>query len=111
MGVPDNCEDLHFPDGIDAQQLMENGKGDDDNTDMGMGMSMTQMGSNYFVMGDFIRPDKQFIELDEFWSCFTDETKVESTDNPKVKEMKEKAIYDCVMGAEVARREAKMGLD
>merc|ERR1712110_30123 len=103
--VPHDC-DIAAP-AIDTAEtfMSENGKilGE---TDKGMGMAMNQVGSNFFVMGDYVRPDKDFIDIADFNSCFTEDNEVSINDTPNVVSMKQKDAYDCVMEKEVSRRKA-----
>jgi len=106
--VPDNCNGLQLPEGVNADDILAQQTADDDTT---MGMSMNQIGSNYFVMGNYIRPDKTFISFDEFMACFTDDTEIGANDNATVQQMKYKAVYECVEAAEKARRVAQQAND
>merc|ERR1711881_583680 len=93
---------LALPEGVTADDILAQ-QADDDGRQMSM--SMNQVGSNFFVMGDYIKPDKDFIELDDFVGCY-EENMVVDGDNDRVKDMKVKAMYDCVEMAEKARRAA-----
>merc|ERR1719192_783719 len=67
--------------------------------DQGMGMTMNQQGSNYFVMGDYIVTDEEFLSLDDFVKCL-DVSGMEGC----AESMKQQRIYDCVVKAEIQRR-------
>lgn len=101
--VPSDCNNNEYPDNLDLNSLFPE-KADSQNEQQGFDMSMNQIGSNFFVMGDYIKPDDDFISDDEFFNCFTEDLIVQETDNDRIVELKKRALYDCVSEKEIARR-------
>merc|ERR1712004_618904 len=92
-----------YPENLDLNSLFPE-KADAQTEQQGFDMSMNQIGSNFFVMGDYIKPDEDFISDDEFFYCFTEDLIAQETDNDRIVELKKRALYDCVSGKEIARR-------
>ena len=105
FSVPHDC-DIGGPaiDEETAESMLSENENPVSDSDMGFGMSMSQVGSNFFVMGDYVRPDRDFIDLSTFQSCFNDDNQINSSDNLNVRNMKQKDQYDCVMQRELDRK-------
>jgi len=76
---------------------------DDESADTSFGMNMSQLGSNYFVMGDYVVGDMEFLTIEDFVPCL-DITGLEGC----AIEMQQQRIYDCVVKAEQERRQNSM---
>merc|ERR1719229_31973 len=90
------CGGVVLPEEFDLSQF-----GGDDNAgaEQSFSMDMSQVGSNYFVMGDYIVGDMEFIAFEEFQKCL-DPSGLEGC----AEEMKQQKYYDCVVRAEETRR-------
>ena len=68
--IPQGCAGCAgtVPADFDISQM---GAGDDESSqgDQSFGMNMSQMGSNYFVMGDYLVGDMEFLTFDAFIPC------------------------------------------
>merc|ERR1712166_1240721 len=71
--------------------------------DQSFGMNMSQMGSNYFVMGDYLVGDTEFLTYEAFIPCLD----ISGLEGCAV-EMQQSRIFDCVIAAELARRQDSM---
>ena len=95
------CQGATVPDEFDPSQM---GQGNDqEGADTSFGMNMSQLGSNYFVMGDYVVGDMEFLTIEDFVPCL-DITGLEGC----AIEMQQQRIYDCVVKAEQERRQNSM---
>merc|ERR1711997_782621 len=93
------CSAATVPEDFDISQM---GK-DEDGADQGFGMNMSQLGSNYFVMGDYVVGDMEFLTFEDFIPCL-DISGLEGC----ALEMQQQKIYDCVVKTEQERRQNSM---
>merc|ERR1711997_1076783 len=93
------CPGATVPEEFDPSQMGQN----TENPDQGFGMNMSQLGSNYFVMGDYVVGDMEFLTIEDFVPCL-DITGLEGC----AIEMQQQRIYDCVVKAEQERRQNSM---
>merc|ERR1712035_74179 len=93
------CPGSTVPEEFDPSQMEQNAE----SPDQGFGMNMSQQGSNYFVMGDYIVGDMEFLSFEDFIPCL-DITGLEGC----ALEMQQQKIYDCVVKTEQERRQNSM---
>merc|ERR1712127_112648 len=103
--IPQGCAGCAgtVPEEFDISQMGAGGDDESEGGDQSFGMNMSQMGSNYFVMGDYLVGDMEFLTYEAFIPCL-DITGLEGCSV----EMQQSKIFDCVIAAELARRQDKM---
>merc|ERR1712127_25971 len=106
--IPQGCAGCAgtVPEEFDISQMGAGSAGEDGENaqgDQSFGMNMSQMGSNYFVMGDYLVGDMEFLTYEQFIPCLD----ISGLEGCAV-EMQQSRIFDCVIAAELARRQDSM---